>query len=219
MYLVYFNSSIIISFDIVSISMNKGTAFFINLILILVVVSIFGFFGYYLMGNKTFVPENFNEARAKSSAIASELVGLLDESLKSLDKISEEDKNYRFSSAMDLVNGESEKIENAKARALDLSGELNKMAQAVQGIKPAKARNLALEAVSQEVLLISHIVNYNSYFGGLLETLRLKFAGDIRYDSNDVQVLVSNMNSEAKEINTINNFFNQKLGEFDEALN
>jgi len=199
--------------------MNKGTAFFINLILILVVVSIFGFFGYYLMGNKTFVPENFNEARAKSSAIASELVGLLDESLKSLDKISEEDKNYRFSSAMDLVNGESEKIENAKARALDLSGELNKMAQAVQGIKPAKARNLALEAVSQEVLLISHIVNYNSYFGGLLETLRLKFAGDIRYDSNDVQVLVSNMNSEAKEINTINNFFNQKLGEFDEALN
>ncbi len=198
--------------------MNKGTAFFINLILILVVVSIFGFFGYYLTGNKVFVPENFNEARVKSSAIATELVGLLDESLKSLSKISEEDANYRFSSAMDLVNRESEKIESAKAKALGLSSELNKMAQAVQGIKPLKARNLALEAVSQEVLLISHLVNYNSYFSGLLETLRLKFAGDIRYDSGDVRILVGNMNNEAKEINSINDFFNQKLGEFDEAL-
>lgn len=195
--------------------MNKGTAVFINLILILTVALIFGIAGYYFLSAKAFVPEIFSEARNKSSLIAAELVSILDKSLKSLDKISEEDRNYRFTSALNLVKQEIQNIEMARAKALELSSELEKMAQALQDIRPVKARNLVLEAVTQEVSLIVHITYYNTYLDGLLQVLKMKFMEDFDYDSNDVQIFISNMNKEAEEINSINESFNQKLKEFD----
>ncbi len=205
------------SFD-VSSNMNKGKLVFLSIILILIIATIFGVVVYYFFDNKSFVPENFIEARSKSASIALELVSILDGSLKSLDKISEEDKNYRFSSAMNLVEQEIKKINEATTKAQTLSEELVKMAQAVQGIQPVKARNLALEAVSLEVSLISQLIPYNAHFSSLFETLRLKFSGDIRYDSSDVQSLITKMNMESKGINSTNNSFNQKLKEFDEAI-
>jgi len=200
--------------------MNGGTRNLINIILALMAISVLGGLGYLLFsGGESFVPENFTEARGRSAVIASEIVSDLNLSLQSLEKISGEDRNQRFLSALRLVEQEIEKIEKVKARALELAAELANMAQAVQGIKPAFARNLAFEAVSQEVSLVVGLNNYlNSSFNPLLETLRLKFSGDIRYDSNDVQVLIANMNREAKEINSINDAFNQKLKEFDAAI-
>jgi len=201
--------------------MNRGTRNLVNTILSLLAVSVLGGFGYFLFSNgESFVPENFVKAREKSAIIAAELVSDLDLSLHSLAKISEEDKNGRFSSALGLVEQEIEKIEKAKAMAMELSNELINMTHAIQGIKPIAARNLALEAVSQETSLLMRLNNYlNSSFNPLLETLRLKFYGDIRYDSGDVQVLIENMNKEASEINSISNSFNQKFKEFDSVIN
>lgn len=191
----------------------------INIILALIIISVLGGLGYLVWnGEESFVPENFIEAREKSAGIALELVTLLDSSVKSLDKISEEDRNGRFSSALELVGQETEKIEKVRTMALELSSELNSMAQAVQGIKPVNAKNLALEAVTQEVSLIGHLINYNAYFGGLLVTLKMKFIDDIEYDSNDVQNFINSMNKEKDSINSINESFNQKLRDFDRAL-
>lgn len=200
--------------------MNRGTRNLVNTILFLLVISVLGGLGYlFFSSGESFVPENFVKAREKSAVIATELVSDLDLSLQSLAKISEEDKNGRFSSALGLVEQEIEKIEKAKAMAMELSAELINMTQAIQGIKPIVARNLALEAVSQETSLLMRLNNYlNSSFNPLLETLRLKFYGDIRYDSGDVQVLIANMNREAKEVNSINDSFSQKLKDFDSAI-
>ncbi|MEK7478814.1 MAG: hypothetical protein AAB626_02765 [Patescibacteria group bacterium] len=200
--------------------MTRATRNLINIILALIVISILGGLGYlFFSSGESFVPENFAEARIRSSAIALELTSGLDLSRQSLNKISEEDRNGRFSSALELVEKEIEKIEKVKIKALELAAELTNMAQAVQGIEPASARNLAFEAVSQEVSLIMRLNNYlNFSFNPLLETLRLKFSGDIRYDSGDVQILIGNMNKEAKEINYINDSFNQKLKDFDKVL-
>lgn len=199
--------------------MNRGTKNLVNTILSLLAISILGGLGYLLFSSgESFVPENFITAREKSAAIATELVSDLNLSLQSLVKISEEDKNGRFSSALELVEQEIEKIEKVRTLASDLSGELINMTQAVQGIEPASARNLAFEAVSQEVLLISHLLNYNDFFGRLLSTLKMKFVDDGKYDSSDVQSFINTMNEEAKTINSINDSFNQKLRDFDKAL-
>ena len=77
---------------------------------------------------------------------------------------------------------------------------------------------MALEAVSQGVTLIGHLNNYNVFLSSLLETLKLKFSGDIRYDNQTVQGLISNMNDEKDVINTITESLNQKLQEFDKAV-
>lgn len=174
---------------------------------------------YYIWAmNRSFVPQNFKESRIQSATIASELVSTLDESLKSLDKINEEDRNYRYSSALELVNQEADNVDKAKAEALELSNELIKMSQSAEGIKPANARNLALEAIAQETPLLNHLVNYNSYFGSLLETLRQKFIGDADYSGNEVQIWINNMNREAGDINILNDSFGQKLKDFDAAI-
>ena len=202
-------------------NINRGTRNLINIILSLMAISILGGLGYLVWNSeKSFVPENFVEARERSAIIASYLVSDLNLSLlESLPKISEKDRSSEFSSALKLVEQEIEKIEKVKTMSSELTKELTNMAQAIQGIKPISARNLALEAVSQELSLIGNLLNYNNYFYSLLETLRLKFSGDIRYDSSDVQILIENMNKKAKEINSINESFNQKLMDFDSITN
>lgn len=174
---------------------------------------------FYFSASRSFVPDNFKDARSQSSVLASDLVVILDASVKNLDKISEEDKAGRFSSALNLVEEETKNIENAKNKALELSDKLGKMAQAVQGIKPATAKSLAFDAVSQEVSLINHLLNYNAYFEGLLKVLKMKFEGDKNYDGDNVQIFINNMNREGDDINSLNDSFNQKLREFDSAIN
>ncbi len=174
--------------------------------------------GFRYLATKSVVPQSFQEARQEGAFVSSVIVSLLDESLKSLEIISQEDKNYNFSKAMALVQQELDRTDGAKQKAASLTLVLDKMTTAVPGIAPAKARNLAIEAVANEVALISHLMIYNDSLRGLLETLRYKFSGDIRYDADDVQALVSNMNREAKEINNLNDLFNQKMREFDRAV-
>lgn len=197
---------------------NKRISFFVNITLVLIIAFIFGLIGYSLLKNDSFVPESFVEARSTSSFIASELVSILDNSSKILDKILEEDKNGKFSSALELVDQEIEKIESANNKALELSKELIKMAESLREIKPFKARDLAFTAITQETSLLFSVRDYNSFFSSLLETLRLKFTDDVRYNDDNIQTLMKKMNEGAKEINSINESFNQELKAFDKAL-
>ncbi|MDP3999585.1 MAG: hypothetical protein Q8P76_03275 [bacterium] len=187
----------------------------IALIILLAVVAIY-FWVQYVVAS-VFVPDNFTEARKSSAAVSAEIISVLDESLKTLQTISERDQNYAFSSALKLVSAEIDRTKESKKKATELTLALDKMARAVPEISPSKARNLAVEAVSSAIALISHLVIYNDSLNGLLDTLRYKFSGDIRYDAKDVQVMVQNMNREAKEINALNDLFNQKMREFDEV--
>jgi hypothetical protein len=199
--------------------MNKRTRSFVNIFLVLSVIFVLGWLGYLLWSSSgSFVPKDFSEARGRSATIASELVSDLDTSLQNLNKISEEDKNGRYSSALELVEQETEKVEKVRNLALDLSNELINMTQAVQGIEPATARNLALEAITQEVPLIGHLTMYNDFLSRLLATLKMKFVDDSNYDSSDVQNYIAKMNEEAKSVNLINDSFDQKLKDFDKAL-
>jgi len=173
---------------------------------------------YYFSSTDSYVPASFSNARLESSVLAFELVTLLDSSVQSLDKISEEDKNKRFSSALDLVEAESKNVDAARTKAMELANKLEIMALSIQDIRPSKAKNLALEAVTKEVSLLNHLNNYNLYFIDLLKNLKMKFSGDINYDGDDVATSIFKMNSEANEINTINNAFNEKLREFDRSV-
>ncbi|TSC96411.1 MAG: Uncharacterized protein Athens071426_191 [Parcubacteria group bacterium Athens0714_26] len=189
----------------------------LRVILYLAILALLYFFVRYFI-NRGSVPDDFIEARRQSSVIASQIVRGIESSLSNLDLIAENDRNYNFHKALGLVYLEQDKAKEGKAEALKLNKQLNVMASAVPFIKPEGARNAALGSVSEEVSLISHLINYDSYFSGLLDTLKLKFSGDISYDSSDVQTLIQNMNSEAKEINKLNDSFNNKMAEFDKII-
>jgi len=194
---------------------SSAPAIIISWIVIALIAAVFIF---YFSETKSFIPENFIQSRSESSVLASELVAILDSSVKSLDKISEEDKNGRFSSALKLVEAESKNVDAAREKAVELAAKLEVMALSVQDIRPSNAKDLALEAVTKEVSLLSHLLNYNTYFNDLLKNLKMKFSGDTNYDGDDVKTSIAKMNEEASEINIINEAFNQKLKEFDSVL-
>lgn len=173
--------------------------------------------GYFLIGliEKSFIPSQFIEARNQGGAIAKEIVAMTEESLKTLEVISLNDRQYNFRRALELVREELERAKKSRAKAIKLTEQLDLMARAAAGISPTKARNLAIGAMGEEISLISHLIVYNDALSGLLQTLEFKFSGDIRYDSEEVQNLIKNMNLEAKEINNLNEFFNQKMRELD----
>ena len=175
--------------------------------------------GGYLLINKKFVPPDFYEARNNSAAVAQEIVTVTETSLKNLEEISLQDRQHNFKKALSLVRQELERSKESRLKAIDLTKQLGNMTVAANEIFPTKARNLAIEAISQELNLITHLILYNeTYLNGLLQTLELKFSEDIRYDSDDVQKLVKNMNNEAREINRLNNLFNEKMRGFDDLV-
>ena len=173
--------------------------------------------GYFLLG-RPFVPEQFVEARSRSAEVAKEIVAFSENSVQNLSTINQLDRRDQFSEALVLVRRELENSRKSKVKAVDLIKELGEMAKATTRITPARARNLATDAVRDEVALITHLVVYNDLLNGLLQTLEFKFSGDIRSDSEEVQILIENLNKETKEINKLNESFNSKMKEFDELV-
>lgn len=201
--------------------MKKGKKILGNSILVLIIVLIVGVLGYYFWkSGKSFVPSNFINARGQSAVIAANLVSNLDESVKSLDKISEQDRNNNYSEALNLVNQEVSRVEAARVASVDLSKQLIKMAESVQDIKPESASKLAFEAIEQETYLIQHVGQYDSYFASLLSSLKNKFVSNGSYNNTgEIQQFIENMNKEAITINSMNDAFNQKLRDFDKIVN
>lgn len=169
---------------------------------------------YFIVGT-TFVPQNFTEARANSAKTAGELMAILNVSQANLVQIAQYDKDYQFIKALDLVKQELENIRQSFEKSTTLATQLNDMSNAATGITPIKARNLAIDAMRQEVSLVGKLIIYNQSFGSLLENLQLKFSGSVKYNSDDVQKQIEIMNSVGKEINELNELYNQKMTEFD----
>lgn len=171
--------------------------------------------GYFWLG-KSFVPSEFIEARNRSALVAKEIVALTDISVQNLEKISLHERKNNFPRALILVKEELENSKKSRVKAADLAKEIGAMTEATGRITPTKARNLATDAVRDEVALITHLIVYNDLLNSLLQNLELIFSGAISYGSEEVQTLIKNMNQEVKEINGLNDAFNQKMREFDE---
>lgn len=176
------------------------------------------FIGYYFIAGNDFVPERFTEARQESVRIAKDIVSLTEESINNLEKIAEADREYRFGAALSMVDEESERIKEAQQKAVELTKRLEIMARSAVDISPKKARDMAIEAISSELSLISHLMVYNNMLSGLFQTLEYKFSGDIVSSAEEVQNLIKNMNIETSEINNLSNLYNEKMKEFDRVF-
>lgn len=171
--------------------------------------------GYLLVG-QTFIPQNFIDARASVAKTAGELMTIVAASQANLDQISQYHQSNNFPKALELVNQELVNGKSSFAKEQVLAAELNGMSNAATGITPIKARNLAEDAMRQELTLMGKLIEYNQSFNSLLENLQLKFSGAITKDNSaEIKTQIENMNSAGKEVNDLNDSFNQKMTEFD----
>jgi len=183
---------------------------------------IFIILGYFLaryvfIGPKV-VPNEFLEARTNGEKIAVEIVDLSSGSINNLSQISKLDKEFNYPEALVLVSSELIKNGTFTGKATELSTELARMAQTIQSIRPAKARELAAEAVSYEVALVSRLIGYNQALKELMGMLKSKFSWEFYGTDSQVEELLIEINGTATAINSLNAAFEETLKDFDEVF-
>ena len=188
--------------------------------LVLVVVGVLGFglFVKLAFFPTKSVPFEFAEARLKGSAVAQSILVLSHDSLKSLEEISQYDRQGNTAEALILISRELIKNRETHNAAIRLSTELEKMAQNIPDIQPSSARQLATEAVTSEVALVRRLLSYNNYLTQLFEVLRQKFSKPYSNTSGRVAELISKINEEAQAINDLDKHFNNAILEFDKIF-
>jgi hypothetical protein len=160
------------------------------------------------------VPRAFFEARIKAIGAANNIAVLTNNSLSNLRRIEEFEKNGSIDQANSLTEFEiGQKFEKQNAAVL-LATHLDEMARAGNTISSAKARSLAISAVTTGVSLVSRIVSYNNALDQVFAAIQEKIlSGDT--GSVNIRALIASLNSDAKAINDLNIAFNQSLKEFD----
>ncbi len=185
-------------------------------------LGIFIILGYFLaryvfIGPKV-VPNEFLEARGSGEKVAAEIVDLSAGSINNLSRIAELDKEFNYPEALVLVSGELIKNGTFNDKATALSTELARMAQAIPSIRPSKARELAAEAVSYEVALVSRLIGYNQALRELMSMLKSKFSWEFYGTDSQIEDLLVEINSTATAINSLNAAFEETLKDFDELF-
>ena len=164
------------------------------------------------------VPNEFSEARIKSSELAKTIVVLADNSLENLDQIARLDQKKSFAEALNLVSEEITRNREAHQEAIKLASQLERMARSITSIKPSEAQVFATEAVSSEVALVSRLISYNDYLLQLFDVLGNKFQSGSNQANGKVGELITKINEEARAINSFDKKVSESLAEFDKLI-
>lgn len=185
------------------------------IIFLLIILAVY-FVGRFVFVRLNGIPQEFLKARQEASLISQVIVDLSSDSAKNIEDISNLDNNAQYIEALNIIVQEMEKNKEVREKAISLSSNLQTMARSASDIYPDSSASVALEAISVETTVISHLVNYNDYLNQLLEILRAKLLG--RWNSNEeIKFLVDKVNEEAKIINELNQKFNLLMAEFDQS--
>jgi len=166
--------------------------------------------------SRTTVPPEFEQARLQGALIAENIVGLSRQSADSLQKVNEFDQQGNFAEASNLTQELIKQSQDIRNKAVELSGQLEKMTQALSKINSFEARQAALESITNRLALINRLINYSASLGDLLGALSARFSGNP--GKHDVQSIVNQINAEATAINNFNLQAGQAMERFDRII-
>lgn len=173
-----------------------------------------GYVVFRIVAAATATPKDFEEARMKGGQIAQDIVSISGELKTELAKINELDKQGSYTEALTRVTEVANRTQDIRAKAVELSGELQIMTSALPKIGKAEAKQAVLDSVSSRLALLSRLINYSDYVYQLLSVLRDKFSG-IWHKPGQVAELVDNINAEVNSINAFNQSAIAAMARFD----
>lgn len=164
------------------------------------------------------VPSAFLEARQKSSEISRQLVELTSDNAYKIKDINYLDVDGHYEAALSLVTRAREDNQKAFEETVELSNQLKTMTEIIPEIKSDEKRQMAQEAISLELAMIVHFINYTKAVDDLLLTLKSRFLSPSSKYQREIDVKLSQLNSQALLVNNLNEQFVKKIKEFDEGL-
>ncbi len=171
---------------------------------------------WYSQSQEKYVPQEFSEARNRTVKISERIEQLTDASVVTLGQISTADQAGNYKRGLELVQQEVDRNEAIKEEAIQLSEELRVMALNLGAVKPKKATEAGLQAVTTGLELTQHLINYNNLAQELLTALqeRLEKNSDPQTRQRIEQIILR-MNEESETINGLNEKYQEEMREFD----
>lgn len=191
--------------------------FVIFLVFVLLVGGGYGF--YRLWSGAGAIPPDFNDARLQSALIAQNIVTISNQSALDLSKISDLDRQGKFTEAINLITDAVNQSQQIRDQAVKLSTETENLTKSLSNIDSFEARQAVLESIANRLALISRLINYSGYLGQLLDILHARFDGSItKGQTAQIASLVESINGEVRAINNFNNQASQAMDRFDKIV-
>lgn len=186
----------------------------IKLLIVFAVVVVGGYVAAnFISGSGGGVSEDFSDARLKGALIAQEIVALSGKSKADLDQINEFSSQGKFLDALDLTSQVLSQSQGIRERASALANEIERMTRALSSVRSAEARRIALESISDRLVLIGRLINYSANLGQLADTLRNRLTGTSSLA--EILRLVDQINAEVEAVNGLNEKSNATMERFD----
>ena len=173
-----------------------------------------GYAIYKIIAFASATPKDFETARLRGADISQEIVSISAQIKDELLVVNELDKNWNYSGALEKVIGVAKRTEEMRAKAVELSAELQVMTSALPKLGGEEAKQAVVESVSNRLPLLSRLINYSDYTYQLVSVLREKFAGTW-HSQAEVSQLVDKINAEVTAVNSFNQSAMAAMARFD----
>lgn len=188
-----------------------------RILFVVILLAVLGF-GYFTQMGKTseIPPTAFLEARQQGSQISQDILNLSGEFSKDLERVNELDKEGKQMEALELSLGLQQKVSDIKAKAVELSRELEKMTSALNEIRTPAARMAAVDSITNRMALIGRLLSYGEYLNQLSIALKDRFQE--KPGAPEISLIVGKINEEVTAINNFNKSAQDAMERFDEAI-
>lgn len=191
----------------------KGKKFYLIFALLIII-------GYWLINffsaKSINISEAFNSSRIQTALISEDIINLSNQIRNGVLQVNELEEKNNYNEVFNTINEINLKILNVRAKAIELSKELQTMTLELNNIKAGGAEKFALTSITNRVTIINHLITYSDYLFQLNLALEKRFYG--KNNKDEILSLINKINAEVDAINEANEKAKADMQKFDEAL-
>jgi len=167
----------------------------------------------------TQVPAAFIEDRQAAAAMSQRIVEITESVSARIGEANSYEKAGDRDGALALMEQAHTENNEARLKAVELSAQLKKLTESLNGIHSGTTQQYGIRAISQGLVLVNEYITYSQYLGVFLDALANSFSGIVtKEESAEIDRALSAVNQEAATMNRMNQLFQNAMSEFDRSL-
>ncbi len=175
--------------------------------LLLVSLGVVGYATYAAFSSSPALPASFLEAWRSAAKVSAEVVRLTEDTNRSIARVNALDAGGDAPQALLGIREARERNTLAYGKAVELTRELQRLAESLNDIPSAAGQRLAYEAVATELSLVSEFIVYTESLNRFLDRVAQALTSHSAADRGAVESALEEVNLRARKINELNDFF------------
>lgn len=192
---------------------NKKTLLWLILAAFIAFTAVYGLIR--VLGNVLELPPEFLAARQEAGRLSQEIVELTNKTNSLIKNANIFELDGQPGVALQLIEEARKKNKDAYQKAFELSVVIQKLTEKINLIDSSRGQQLAYEAVSFELALISNFISYTQNLNGFLDNLELAVRLNTPESRRRVTTSLAEVNQKILNINNLNRDFLIRMTELD----